>query len=340
MSTNRPNRNRQPTAPIGAGDRPSWGEGWGIGLHVWIERAGQSILGPGRLELLESIDRHHSVGAAARMIGMSYRRAWELVQSINEGAGEPLVTAETGGVHGGGAQLDASGPLGHRRLPRYARAASPESRQASSPACESNGTFGSACRGGREPGRGDRAASERFRSASAERSRPRCLRRIGRVGGPSAGRCAGRPFSDGGSSPTRPTSGGEPPPARTAGVPGREWTSRDRPCRWRSGRPPACRPCPRGLPRCSGRSRLSSRSLHPHLSGKPPSSTNRSGGIPSGWRTRGRRSRLSSPARRMRQSCIPAMPSVPRDAGRCFACVGFRFPSFIAARFSTAKTNR
>src|SRR5262245_51311434 len=90
-------------------ERPSWGEDWGIAVRVWVERAGQSILGPGRLELLDGIDRHHSISAAARQLGMSYRRAWELVQSINEAAGEPLVTATTGGVQGGGAQLT---PLG------------------------------------------------------------------------------------------------------------------------------------------------------------------------------------------------------------------------------------
>lgn len=89
--------------------RPPWGEGWGVGLRVWIERAGRAVLGTGRLELLEGIARLGTISAAARQMGMSYRRAWELVQSINEGAGEPLVLAATGGAHGGGAQLT---PLG------------------------------------------------------------------------------------------------------------------------------------------------------------------------------------------------------------------------------------
>ena len=74
-----------------------------MGCAFWVERAGQSILGPDRLELLEGIDRSHSISAAARQIGISYRQAWELVQGINEAAGEPLVTAATGGLHGGGA---------------------------------------------------------------------------------------------------------------------------------------------------------------------------------------------------------------------------------------------
>ncbi len=88
---------------------PAWGDGWAVGLRVWVERAGQSILGPGRLELLEGIERLHSISAAARQMGMSYRRAWEMVQKINESAGQPLVVAATGGVQGGGASLT---PLG------------------------------------------------------------------------------------------------------------------------------------------------------------------------------------------------------------------------------------
>ncbi|HYV38803.1 MAG TPA: molybdate ABC transporter substrate-binding protein [Gemmataceae bacterium] len=89
--------------------KPSWGRGWSIDLRVWIHRAGQAILGPGRLELLEGIERWHSISAAARHMGMSYRRAWDLVQSINHAAGDPLVSAAVGGQQGGGAQLTELG---------------------------------------------------------------------------------------------------------------------------------------------------------------------------------------------------------------------------------------
>jgi molybdenum ABC transporter molybdate-binding protein len=95
------------------GEQPTWGEGWSVGLRLWVERAGQAILGKGRLELLEGIDRSHSISAAARQMGMSYRRAWELVQSINQAAGEPLVITATGGAQGGGARLT---PLGRRAV--------------------------------------------------------------------------------------------------------------------------------------------------------------------------------------------------------------------------------
>jgi molybdenum ABC transporter molybdate-binding protein len=87
----------------------SWSSDWTVGLRVWVERAGRAVLGKGRLELLEGIDRWHSISAAARQMNMSYRRAWLLVQSINEAAGEALVVAATGGSHGGGAQLTPQG---------------------------------------------------------------------------------------------------------------------------------------------------------------------------------------------------------------------------------------
>ena len=89
-------------------DDHTWGSDWTVGLRIWAERNGQALLGPGRVELLEEIDRRHSISEAARRLGMSYRRAWLLVQSINTAAGEPLVLAATGGMHGGGARLTES----------------------------------------------------------------------------------------------------------------------------------------------------------------------------------------------------------------------------------------
>ena len=86
-----------------------WGENWGLDLRLWIEQSGAPVMGPGRPELLESIDRHHSISAAARQLGISYRHAWRMVQSSNDAAGEPLVTAEIGGPGGGGAQLTEQG---------------------------------------------------------------------------------------------------------------------------------------------------------------------------------------------------------------------------------------
>lgn len=85
------------------------GQDWSVAVRVFLERDGQTLLGRGRLELLEGIRQHHSISAAARQMGMSYRRAWQLVQRINEAAGEPFVLAAVGGEQGGGARLTPHG---------------------------------------------------------------------------------------------------------------------------------------------------------------------------------------------------------------------------------------
>src|SRR5262245_28243557 len=92
------------------------GKGWAIGVRVWAERGGQAVLGPGRLELLEQIAARRSISAAARHLGLSYRRAWEMVQAVNQAAGAALVTAATGGAGGGGAGLT---PLGERTVAEF-----------------------------------------------------------------------------------------------------------------------------------------------------------------------------------------------------------------------------
>src|SRR5262245_6051873 len=83
--------------------------GWGLKVRVWVERDGEKVLGRGRVELLQHIDHHRSISAAAKEMGMSYRRAWSLVRAMNAAAGEPLVAATTGGPGGGGAELTARG---------------------------------------------------------------------------------------------------------------------------------------------------------------------------------------------------------------------------------------
>jgi len=62
-------------------------------------------MGPGKADLLDAIAREGSISAAARTLGMSYRRAWLLVDTMNRCWREPLVTAQTGG----GAQVTDAG---------------------------------------------------------------------------------------------------------------------------------------------------------------------------------------------------------------------------------------
>ena len=84
-------------------------DAWTTGMRCWIEHEGKVVLGTGRADLLERIDQTRSIRAAAKDLAMSYRRAWLLVQSINDGAGEPLVETATGGKKGGGAVLTPRG---------------------------------------------------------------------------------------------------------------------------------------------------------------------------------------------------------------------------------------
>lgn len=74
---------------------------------------GLLVMGPGRLEILRRIEANGSIAAAAREMGMSYRRAWTLVDATNHCFREPLVESVAGGRRGGGAQLTA---LGHAVL--------------------------------------------------------------------------------------------------------------------------------------------------------------------------------------------------------------------------------
>jgi molybdate transport system regulatory protein len=78
-------------------------------LSIRIDLASGDRIGPGKIALLEAIRSTGSISAAARSLGMSYRRAWLLVEEINNALREPAVTAETGGRSGGGAALTAVG---------------------------------------------------------------------------------------------------------------------------------------------------------------------------------------------------------------------------------------
>jgi molybdate transport system regulatory protein len=89
---------------------------WTCGLRVWLETDGQVVLGRGRVELLEAIERHHSIRRAAASLGMSYRRAWLLVQSINSACETQLVEATKGGTSGGGAIVT---PFGKETIRRF-----------------------------------------------------------------------------------------------------------------------------------------------------------------------------------------------------------------------------
>ncbi len=74
-----------------------------------IQFGPEIAMGPGKADLLEAIAETGSIAAAAKRFGMSYRRAWLLVDTMNRCFREPLVAAGTGGSGGGGAVVTAFG---------------------------------------------------------------------------------------------------------------------------------------------------------------------------------------------------------------------------------------
>ncbi len=78
-------------------------------LRIRIVFGAQGMIGPGKAELLERIDRCGSIAAAGREMGMSYKRAWELVGTLNAMFEAPVVERTRGGPGGGGAVLTEAG---------------------------------------------------------------------------------------------------------------------------------------------------------------------------------------------------------------------------------------
>ncbi len=78
-------------------------------LRLRVFAGEHPAIGPGKTMLLERIEATGSISAAARALGMSYRRAWMLVDAMNQSFAQPLVLTEVGGRAGGGATVTALG---------------------------------------------------------------------------------------------------------------------------------------------------------------------------------------------------------------------------------------
>jgi molybdate transport system regulatory protein len=89
-----------------------------VGARLRIVLQPNIAIGPGKADLLDGIRRTGSIAAAGRGMGMSYKRAWLLVETMNTCFRAALVEAAKGGAHGGGARLT---PLGEDVLRRYRR---------------------------------------------------------------------------------------------------------------------------------------------------------------------------------------------------------------------------
>lgn len=76
---------------------------------IWIENNNEAFIGSGRILLLERIKKFGSITLAAKSIKMSYRQAWELINSMNKQSKYPLVETSSGGAGGGGTKITKAG---------------------------------------------------------------------------------------------------------------------------------------------------------------------------------------------------------------------------------------
>lgn len=89
-----------------------------VGISLRLDLGPGIRLGPGKADVLESIQQTGSIAAAGRKLAMSYKRVWGIVEELNGMFDAPLVEAVKGGKAGGGARLTA---LGQAVLGAYRR---------------------------------------------------------------------------------------------------------------------------------------------------------------------------------------------------------------------------
>ena len=77
--------------------------------RCWIDIDGERFFGPGRAELLQLIHETGSISKAAKSMGMSYKKAWAMVDGLNKNGQKPYVIAHKGGQQGGGTEVTKTG---------------------------------------------------------------------------------------------------------------------------------------------------------------------------------------------------------------------------------------
>ena len=76
-----------------------------IKFKCWVEDEGEKFYGPGPNELIKRIQKEGSLSKAAEQMNISYKKAWNLVQRLNDNPKDPWVILKKGGTHGGGAEI-------------------------------------------------------------------------------------------------------------------------------------------------------------------------------------------------------------------------------------------
>lgn len=83
--------------------------GYKIKSRIWIESENNVLLGEGRVQLLKAIQNKGSLSKAAKSLNISYKKAWQLLDSVNKSSKKPVTINSIGGKGGGGAELTAYG---------------------------------------------------------------------------------------------------------------------------------------------------------------------------------------------------------------------------------------
>ncbi len=83
---------------------------------LWLSAGGASLAGHGRIELLRAVAEHGSITRAAKAFGMSYKAAWDAIDTMNQRASQPVVERVTGGKGGGATKVT---DFGQRLIERY-----------------------------------------------------------------------------------------------------------------------------------------------------------------------------------------------------------------------------
>ncbi|WP_339893697.1 molybdenum transporter [uncultured Algibacter sp.] len=83
--------------------------GYKIKSRIWIESEDKVLLGEGRVHLLKAIQEMGSLSKAAKSLNISYKKAWQLLDSVNKSAKKPVTINSIGGKGGGGAELTEYG---------------------------------------------------------------------------------------------------------------------------------------------------------------------------------------------------------------------------------------
>ena len=88
--------------------------------HIWIDGPEGVFIGWGRVSLLEEINKHGSMTKTAKSMGMAYRHAWDLVDSMNRQSKKSFVEVAAGGKGGGGAHVTEEGKTAIRLFRQFA----------------------------------------------------------------------------------------------------------------------------------------------------------------------------------------------------------------------------